>query len=404
MNKKIIASILCAGMILTMGGMSLAEQDQPQTNEEQTQQEQTQQEQNKQEQPQVAAPKAQRYEVLVLGDSDQGNEAYIKDLQKWLKKYGHFDEEPTGFYGEKTQNAVIDFQTKHGMSVDGKAGPITRKILMGPEYTSIPQGRTVINANGTGIDEFSTGDRGAEMTKIQTRLKELGYYTYDSVTDFYGPITEEAVVDFKKGNSLDASNSTIDLQTYNTLFSSNAKSKSQAQAATQATQQKTTAKATTTTTQKKTTTKKKATTANKGTSTSAPRDVSNSSGVEAVIGAAQAKTGSRYSYGATGPNTFDCSGLLVYSLRAAGVSSPRTAAAQSANGAWQNVSYNQLKRGDLVFFYDYGSTSGGIGHAGIYLGGGQFIHASSGNAYSVTVSSLSSGGYRSRFANGRRVF
>ncbi|WP_329135625.1 NlpC/P60 family protein [Streptomyces sp. NBC_01476] len=74
-----------------------------------------------------------------------------------------------------------------------------------------------------------------------------------------------------------------------------------------------------------------------------------------------------YVWGATGPNSFDCSGLTQASWRSAGVSLPRTTYAQVNAGA--RVSLSQLRPGDLVFFYS------GLSHVGIYIGNGRMIHA-----------------------------
>lgn len=77
--------------------------------------------------------------------------------------------------------------------------------------------------------------------------------------------------------------------------------------------------------------------------------------------------GKPYVWGATGPNAFDCSGLTQAAWRSAGVSLPRTTYTQINAG--QRVSRSQLAPGDLVFFYS------GISHVGLYIGGGQMIHA-----------------------------
>ncbi|MFI5874141.1 NlpC/P60 family protein [Streptomyces sp. NPDC051445] len=100
-----------------------------------------------------------------------------------------------------------------------------------------------------------------------------------------------------------------------------------------------------------------------GTSTAA---APNSRAAEAVS-YAYSKLGSPYVWGATGPNAFDCSGLVLASYRSAGVSLPRTTYAQI--GAGQRVSRSELLPGDLVFFYS------GITHVGLYIGNGQMIHA-----------------------------
>ncbi|KPC80116.1 MULTISPECIES: C40 family peptidase [Streptomyces] len=77
--------------------------------------------------------------------------------------------------------------------------------------------------------------------------------------------------------------------------------------------------------------------------------------------------GKPYVWGATGPSSFDCSGLTQAAWRAAGVSLPRTTYTQINAG--QRVSRSELAPGDLVFFYS------GVTHVGLYIGGGQMIHA-----------------------------
>ncbi|MEU9763108.1 NlpC/P60 family protein [Streptomyces sp. NPDC047985] len=77
--------------------------------------------------------------------------------------------------------------------------------------------------------------------------------------------------------------------------------------------------------------------------------------------------GKPYVWGATGPSSYDCSGLTQAAWRAAGVSLPRTTYTQINAG--QRVSRSELAPGDLVFFYS------GISHVGLYIGNGRMIHA-----------------------------
>ncbi len=86
-----------------------------------------------------------------------------------------------------------------------------------------------------------------------------------------------------------------------------------------------------------------------------------------AISFARAQLGKPYVWGATGPSGYDCSGLTQAAWRAAGISLPRTTYTQINAG--QRVSRAQLAPGDLVFFYS------GISHVGLYIGGGQMIHA-----------------------------
>ncbi|MGA4842477.1 NlpC/P60 family protein [Streptomyces sp. G45] len=103
--------------------------------------------------------------------------------------------------------------------------------------------------------------------------------------------------------------------------------------------------------------------------TDAPKGgVKGSSRTMAAYAAAQSKLGSPYVYGATGPSSFDCSGLTSWAYAQADVSIPRTSQAQ-ANAGTRIYSQSDLKVGDLVIFY------GDLHHVGFYAGNGQVLHA-----------------------------
>jgi peptidoglycan DL-endopeptidase CwlO len=111
-----------------------------------------------------------------------------------------------------------------------------------------------------------------------------------------------------------------------------------------------------------------------------------------VVGIAMRYLGVPYVWGGASPSGFDCSGLVMYVFAQIGVSLPHSSYAQFGMGA--PVSMSQLQPGDLVFF-------AGASHVGIYIGGGQFIHAPhTGDV--VKISSLT-GWYASTFAGGRRI-
>ena len=96
---------------------------------------------------------------------------------------------------------------------------------------------------------------------------------------------------------------------------------------------------------------------------------SRSSGKGAVaLAFAKKQLGKPYSFGASGPGAFDCSGLTGAAWRAAGVSIPRTSAAQST-GAGKSVAKSDLKPGDLVFFYSP------VSHVALYVGNDTILHA-----------------------------
>ncbi|MBQ3575429.1 MAG: SH3 domain-containing protein, partial [Clostridia bacterium] len=126
--------------------------------------------------------------------------------------------------------------------------------------------------------------------------------------------------------------------------------------------------------------------------------------IKKVIAVAEKQYGKKYVYGAEGPNTFDCSGLIIYAFKnGAGITSfPRTAEKMGYSNTYPKVSkISDLKVGDLVFF-DTSSDNDLCDHVGIYLGGGYFVHASSAAA-KVVKSNLNSGYYNRVFSWGRRV-
>jgi peptidoglycan DL-endopeptidase CwlO len=111
-----------------------------------------------------------------------------------------------------------------------------------------------------------------------------------------------------------------------------------------------------------------------------------------VVGIAMHYLGVPYVWGGSTPRGFDCSGFVAYVFAQIGVSLPHSSYAQYGMGT--AVSISQLEPGDLVFFT-------GASHVGIYIGGGQFIHAPhTGDV--VKISSLS-GYYSSNFVGGRRI-
>ena len=98
-------------------------------------------------------------------------------------------------------------------------------------------------------------------------------------------------------------------------------------------------------------------------------------------------------WGATGPNTFDCSGFVGYVFqKAANVNLPRVSSSQATFKP--KIASMDMEKGDLVFFETTGK--GRISHVGIYMGNRQFIHASSGRKR-VTISSLDSTFYNKTF-------
>ncbi len=121
---------------------------------------------------------------------------------------------------------------------------------------------------------------------------------------------------------------------------------------------------------------------------------------EALVELAKQYIGTPYVYGGMSPAGFDCSGFVKYCYGLMGVSINRVAADQAQNG--YGVSVDQMRPGDILCF---SSSAGGsyIGHTGIYVGNGYFIHSPR-EGYSVEILPLSGTSYGNRIAKVRRIF
>lgn len=106
--------------------------------------------------------------------------------------------------------------------------------------------------------------------------------------------------------------------------------------------------------------------------------------------------GTPYVFGGTTLKGFDCSGFTQYIFAWSGISLPRTSYAQFDSGS--AINQNELQPGDLVFFETY---SKGASHVGIYIGGGNFIHADNPRV-GVTITSLSNSFYSAHYLGARR--
>lgn len=118
---------------------------------------------------------------------------------------------------------------------------------------------------------------------------------------------------------------------------------------------------------------------------------------EQIVAFAEQFLGTPYVWAGSSPSGFDCSGFVSYVFKNFGYTVNRTAASMYTNGV--AVDKSELQIGDAVFF---ASSSESIGHVGIYIGDGEFIHSSSGCSY-VTISGLDESYYSRMYVGARRI-
>ncbi|MEY8356942.1 peptidoglycan-binding protein [Lachnospiraceae bacterium 54-53] len=269
----------------------------------------------------------------------------VLSSQQRLKELGYLTTNPDGAYGDDTVTAVKQFQSRNDLVVDGYLGPSTRIALTGSHA----------QPNG-----FMLGEQGDSVTRIQQLLNKYGYLASSNVTGYYGEVTEKAVKAFQSNNGLSADGS-VGQQTMNKLTGSGVKTAGSSSSG----------------------------------GSSKGGTVKGGSGVSGLISIARSKVGRPYVWGAKGPNSFDCSGFIYWSLNQSGVRQ-----SYLTSSGWRNVgkytkitSFGSLQAGDIVVV---------SGHVGIVAGGGKVIDASSSNGR-VVERSLSSW-WKNNFICGWRIF
>lgn len=123
--------------------------------------------------------------------------------------------------------------------------------------------------------------------------------------------------------------------------------------------------------------------------------------VPSLLDKAKELVGTPYQYGGASPAGFDCSGFVRFVFQSVGVHLNRSSRSQATQG--EKVAPREIEPGDLLFFRIGGKR---IGHVGIYLGGGQFIHAGSrgdSGTRGVKIARLDSSFYARRLVSARRV-
>jgi len=326
-----------------------------------------------------------RTEYAVLKKGSTGAE--VSTLEKALLSLGYLDVQPGSAYTSNTEAAVKLFQNACGLSVTGEADQTTLRVL----YSGSAPVSSLLSAS------YSRGSSGTNVNRIQMRLYVLGYLSKgESVDGDYGTITYTAIRLFQENNGLTVSG-TADSATLRKLYSTGAAGIGSNQKAADVN----TVVEPIAGSQQNNSTEISSTLASVTSTYSA--SMSDAEKLEYAIYVGQNQLGKPYIYGANGTAAYDCTGFTCYCFRQIGFSLERSAINQGYSNAHMKVnSISELKRGDLVFFNTI-SDNDLSDHAGIYLGAGFFIHASSGQG-KVVVSSLASGYYNRVFSWGRRVF
>ncbi len=132
---------------------------------------------------------------------------------------------------------------------------------------------------------------------------------------------------------------------------------------------------------------------------------SNCQKIDSIINFALAQKGKRYKYGTFGPNSFDCSGLMYYTFNHFNIPIGRSSRDQYLNG--EKIDFQDIKPGDLVFFYRGKRSRNYIGHVGLVIGVDSlknftFVHASTPKT-GVRIDHSDRPGYANTFVGARRI-
>ena len=339
----------------------------------------------------------------------------VREIQLRLQELDYL-QKVTDYFGDETEAAVKEFQSRNGLGVDGSVGAQTKEVLFSNEakafYYSVgtsgdevlklqkrlfalgylttepdgvygkdtenairrfqqkngfiddgyagPQTRTLLFSDEAEKNALGMGDSGIDVQNVQQRLNELKYLN-DKADGYFGSNTAGAVKAFQKKNGLSIDGK-VGAQTLNVLLSDSAK---------------------------------KASTSSSG-SSSDNSGSSREKTVDALIEVAKSKLSAKYVLGAKGPNTFDCSGFVYWCLNQIGVKQGYlTSAGWSATSKYPIIDdMEDLKAGDIISFK---------GHVGIALGGGKMIDCAPSDG-GVRIGDLNHPYWQKNFIRGYRVF
>jgi cell wall-associated NlpC family hydrolase len=299
----------------------------------------------------------------------------VMKLQQDLKFLGFFTYyKTTDYYGTITTEAVRKFQISQKLKATGVADAttldrITKAVAAkknpvqppaaqpkpapapaAPKPATPPApAKPAPHPPQNTVKELKFGVTGPEVKQLQTRLKNLGFFTYPMITDYFGTVTEESVEKFQKTYGLPVTG----IVTKRVLDKMTEVEKQKGQT---------------------------------------PK-TSDQITINVIANAAELM-GTPYVWAGTTPQGFDCSGFLQYIFAKEGVSLPRTVAQM-----WKaTTTVSEPAVGDLVFFETYTT---GPSHAGVYIGNNQFVHA--GSSTGVTISNLNYAYWQDRYLGSKRV-
>ena len=317
-------------------------------------------------------------------DPIDGDGPELEKLVKALLTGGYYDSIPSASYNAAAISAIKRFQSACGMTQTGIADQNMLRVI----YSGYAPVSELL------YKTLSKGEKSDYVSRVQARLYALGYLSKTgSLTGEYTDKTASAVKLFQNASGITATG-TADPATLKALYSLDAKKLPSGAKAADAGSSSSSGSSST-----------YLSSVPDGLASitnSYSSGMSNQEKLEYAIYLAQNALGCPYVYGASGPEKFDCSGLTSYIFKAVGVKLERTAYNQGYDNTYEKIEgWQNLKRGDLVYFNTI-SDSDLSDHAGVYLGDGYFIHASSG-AHKVVVSNLTTGYYGRVFSWGRRI-
>lgn len=299
------------------------------------------------------------------------NHSDVKELQQELRKGNFFTyKNNTTYFGRITKEAVKKFQKANGLAVDGSFGPASARVLKGKTNTQAkPEAKPAPTApsNSSNLLSYNRalrrGLKGNDVRDLQLALKKLGHYNI-AVDSSFGPGTLNAVKSFQRAQkiSVDGSVGPATVRSINDVLSGKVA-------------------------------------AGKPSAAAPNRNDSGKSTTINIINTAKKFIGGRYVYGGSSPAGFDCSGFTQYVYKQMGINIPRATTSQASAGS--RISKSDLQPGDLLIFSN--TYKAGPSHAGVYIGNGQFVHASN-PSKGIRIDSINSGYYNGKFSYGRRVY